>query len=210
MAERPPGDPAPGRLRVVFVCTGNRARSALAEAMLRSKTDGSEMEVASYGTADLGAIGALPETLIAGARHGVDLHAHRASPLTPGAVGDADLVLGFEPFHVAAAVVDGGASRARTFTIVEFAELLDDVPRSGHDDDPRRLIALAHSRRRQSGLSAPSIGDPLGRPQRVFDALADDIAGLLDRIVWNLLPRARRAGDRAGRADRVEPTQPGL
>ena len=39
-------------------------------------------------------------------------------------VRNADLVIGFEPYHVAAAVVDGGAARERSFLLRELAGIL--------------------------------------------------------------------------------------
>ena len=69
------------------------------------------MVVESRGTSDVGAAPVLPEMLSAGAAFQLDLSKHRAVALGRGEFGDADLVLGFEQYHVAAAVVDGGADR---------------------------------------------------------------------------------------------------
>jgi protein-tyrosine-phosphatase len=147
------------RFSVVFVCTGNRARSPLAEALLRRRIGSSDVSVDSCGTLDLGPLPALPEAVDAAARLGVDLRGHRARALRPG-LEDRSLVLGFEPAHVAAAVIDGGAQPERTFTVVEFAELLTGA--SGMAGSPERIVGLANARRLTSTLSAPSIPDPLG------------------------------------------------
>jgi len=169
---------------IVFVCTGNRARSAFAEAVLRRRLGLSRVTIRSVGTLDVGPIGALPEATRAATRFGIDLSAHRATALTPGALVDADLVIGFEPHHLSIAVVDAGARRERVFSIVELAEILETLP--GHGE-PGETIAIAHARRRAtSPLLAPAIGDPLGKPERIFLRTFGEIDELTERIAARL------------------------
>lgn len=171
-------------VRIVFVCTGNRARSVLAAELLRRATVGQPVVVESRGTLELGAVPVLPEALRAGERLNLDLSAHRATALAPRELADADLVLGFEPDHVAAAVVDGGARRERTFTLPELVELASGAPPAG--DLEERIAVLserAHARRRGSPLAAAGIRDPLGGTPEVFDRTATEIEGLVARLV---------------------------
>jgi protein-tyrosine-phosphatase len=44
---------------VVFICTGNRFRSAIAEGLMRRLTEGIAVQTTSAGTLDLGPVGAL-------------------------------------------------------------------------------------------------------------------------------------------------------
>jgi protein-tyrosine-phosphatase len=171
------------RFSVVFVCTGNRARSPFAEALLRRRIGFSEVSVDSCGTLDLGPLPALPEAVDAAARLGVDLREHRARPLRPG-LEDRSLVLGFEPAHVAAAVIDGGARPERTFTVVELAELLTGA--SGVGGSPERVVELAHARRPTGVLSAPSIPDPLGGSRAEFRRAFERIDHLVAVIAFEL------------------------
>ena len=145
---------APGTsgFSVTFVCTGNRARSPVAQELLRRLVTGRDVSVDSYGTLDLGPVAALPEADAAARRLGVELGGHRARALRPGVLGDVDLVVGFEPTHVATAVVDAGARRERCFTILELVELLEAVPPHGFGS-PEAVVAQAHARRSGSPLS---------------------------------------------------------
>ena len=176
------GDPqGTAPVEVVFVCTGNRARSPLGEAILRHLSVGLPVAVSSRGTADVGQAPALPEMVAAAAALGVDLSAHRAARLRHGELRDAGLVLGFEPHHVAAAVVEGGAPPGVAFTLVELIGLLDGPspfpPADGAFAErlARDLKSADGRRAGRSRLGAPGTPDPLGRPQAMFDALAREI-----------------------------------
>jgi protein-tyrosine phosphatase len=176
---------------VVFVCTGNRARSALAEAFLRRYSSGLRTEVSSAGTLDVGPLPVLADALDAGHRLGVDLTGHRARTLRDVDLSSADLVLGFEPLHVAAAVVDGGADPARAFLLGELVTLLEGVAAEG---DPvsraRAAIADADSRRlRYRPAPNAVVGDPLGKPAKVMQQTAEEIDCLVRQLVLDLFGR---------------------
>lgn len=189
-------------LEVVFVCTGNRARSPLAEALFRKYAAGFETAVASAGTMKLGPAPALPEAIAAARRLGVDLAGHRARALAPGALADSDLVLGFEPAHLSTAVVDGHAHPSRTFLLGELVRLLDS---GGVDPDPaegaRRAVATANARRVRSRPDVTHvIADPYGQPAKAMRRTAAEIDRLVQALVGGLFglevpretPRARR------------------
>lgn len=187
----PPADEH--RFAVVFVCTGNRARSPIAEALLRERARGAPVDVGSRGTSDVLDSPALPDALTAAAGLGVDLSGHRSRPLATGELAGVDLVVGFEPFHVAAAVVDGGARREVAFTLPELAELLGrlDPDRSEDVDVPeraRRAVRRAHAER--VGRPWPptlSVEDPLGKGRDVFVRVAREIDAAVDQLVVAIL-----------------------
>jgi len=104
--------------------------------------------------------------------------------MSAGELREVDLVIGFEPAHVAAAVVDGGASVARAFTLVELVELLREVrPDMGAPSRFALAIERAAAARRSNVLSAASIADPLGgtldhvrRTAELIDELVTELA----------------------------------
>ena len=189
--------PAPDRVKaeratfeVVFVCTANRARSPIAEALLVAQ--GVPSVVArSVGLLELGSVPALEQAVSAAAHFGLDLSAHRTQVLERGTLTDADLVVGFEPAHVSAAIVDGGAGVERTFSLAELSGILSSLastlsPALGREE----VRALAHASRPGGFLSTPVIRDPLGgTDQQVLDAV-EEIAGHVHVLARLLLRRA--------------------
>jgi protein-tyrosine-phosphatase len=170
---------------IVFVCTGNRARSALAEAIFRREAAGVDIVVASVGTMDVGPLPPFDLALEAGRRLGVDLSNHRATPLREVDLSRADLVLGFEVSHISAAVVEGGAHAERTFLLEELVRLLD-VPngKTSPCGDARRAIATADSRRiRTRPDPALVIDDVIGKPPRAVWETATAIDLAVRRLV---------------------------
>jgi protein-tyrosine phosphatase len=177
---------------VVFVCSGNLVRSPLAAALLARHTRGSAVVVGSRGTLDVGAQAPPAEAIGVGAALGVDLTSHRSRTLVAGELTTTDLVIGFEPFHVAAAVVEGGAAPARAFTIRELAALLPDVAGMTAGDSQlelaRTLVAAAAQGRGDRGarLSALSLADPFGRPRRAYEQTAAQVDEIVTQIADTL------------------------
>ncbi len=172
------------------MCSGNRVRSPLAEALLARRTVGLPVRVCSFGTLDLGPQAPPPDAIAVGAALGVDLTGHRARVLRPESLREEDLVIGFEPFHVASAVVEGGADRTRSFTIRELDGLLAELELGarGARDEARELVAAANAIRVDGGprLSALSLGDPYGRPRRAYEQAAAQIDDLVARLAGHL------------------------
>lgn len=159
---------------VVFVCTGNQFRSPLAAAVLARETEGLPVRVSSCGTGALDGAAAFEEAAELGTRLSVDLSGHRSRRL--GALGDADLVVGFERHHVERAVVEAGAPRERAFTLPQLVELLESHPESG---PPGKRLARV---RPGNILEAPEILDPFGEPGRVQEAIVDEVEDLSRRL----------------------------
>ncbi len=76
----PPAESTADRapFHIVFVCTGNRARSPLAEAFLRAKIGNRAVRIESYGTLELGPEPAMPEAIAAASALRIDIRGHRA------------------------------------------------------------------------------------------------------------------------------------
>jgi protein-tyrosine phosphatase len=170
---------APQSLRIVFVCTGNRFRSPLAAAYLKRLLSGLPVEISSCGTAEpaRAGVGPLPETMAVARASAVRLADHRTRWVGDVALGDADLVLGFERSHVAAAVLEGGALLPRTFLATELVALLRNAPPVESADPRKRIRTLveAADRARPRDAYSPEIKDPLGRSRETYERVAIEI-----------------------------------
>jgi protein-tyrosine phosphatase len=168
--------------RIVCLCTGNRFRSPLAEALLAARLNGLPAFVASYGTADLPSGPAFPQAVRLGASLGVDLSTHRSRPLAGTELGSEDLVIGFELIHVAAAVVEAGAARERTFTLPELAGYLPLVGRPrGADaiEAAREAVRSTAELRKAEPRPLEEIPDPIGGPEGAYRDTANRISDLV-------------------------------
>jgi protein-tyrosine phosphatase len=179
--------------RAAFVCTGNRFRSPLAAALFRREAEqlGVSVEVQSFGLLELDGSPVLGEALELGDGFGVELASHRSRALRSGALEDADLVVGFERMHVAAAVVDAGARREVTYTLPELVSLLAQVrqrPSEPAAAGARALVLAASSQRAQAAsfTDVPELGDPLGQPYRRQEELAVRVADLTQALARRL------------------------
>lgn len=169
---------------VVFICTGNRFRSAIGEGILRRLTEGLPVRTTSAGTLDLGPVGVLPEALELAPELDLDLGEHRARCVRDVDLSEADLVLGFEYHHLAAAVTEGGARRERTFTVPELVTLLEQDGAAADGGDPvtgaRRAVRRADEARPDG--RRPEIADPLGASAEIFHSTALEVRALTERL----------------------------
>ena len=183
--------------RVVFVCSGNQVRSPLAAALLERLTEGLPVEIASAGTLGIEGPPPPPEAQQVAAALGVDVSGHRSTALRPAVVAGADLVIGFERAHVAAAVVEAGAPLEASFTLAELVRLLGRVGPPVAEGDPaeraRALVAAAAAARRQEQGFVPGedVSDPIGGPLRGFELVGGRIAELIADLAALLFARPR-------------------
>ena len=182
-------------LDVTFICTGNRCRSPLAEAALARFVDSLPLRVSSGGTLNLGAEPSTDEMIAAARDLGLDLIDHRSRHLSQIDLRSADLILGFELNHVAAAVVDGGAPSEKVFYLREIVRLLEGIPFEEQDDPEagaKDRIRRAAERRSfdRSHRAGEGIPDPFGRSERVYAATAGTILDLSRRLVAGLFGTA--------------------
>lgn len=185
-----PGAGSEDSLRIVVLCTGNQFRSPLAAALLDRFGKHQSLEVTSCGLGAREDLPALREAVARAQRLGLDLRGHRSRSALRKELEQADLVLGFERWHVARAVVDFGAALDRSFTMPEAVDLLRKVPTdaSGTTAEARRMIAAAHELRtsRRSWRIAPELRDPMGGSPKVFDETAKSLRALTRELVARL------------------------
>jgi protein-tyrosine phosphatase len=184
---------------ILFVCTGNRCRSPLAEEQLRRLAAGLPVSVGSVGLLDLGSAPALPEVLEVARSVGLDLSSHRSRHLAGVDLSGVDLVLGLERSHVAAVVVEANVPYDKAFTLKEIVRLLTGV-RASSEGDPeeraRALVRSAHERRRAepSFVAGEDIEDPFGGPRSGYVEMAGTVAELCRSLMTRLFPASTPAG----------------
>lgn len=194
------------RFEILFICTGNQCRSAVAEVVTRTLTEGMPVDVSSAGT-DVASPAPSPEkTLKAASMLGYDLGEHRSQPLANAALDSADLVIGFEIGHVAAAVIERGTDRAKTWLLPQLVSTLE-RGLAEPPSDSGNLVGQARARLaaadEQRGPASPMLGDqlsdPMGRSAKVHQATARTIDDLCRRMVARLFARA--PSDPSGSSD---------
>lgn len=147
-------------MRILFVCTGNTCRSAMAEAIARriARERGmTDVEVGSAGTAAWEDAPASDGALLVCMERDADLSNHHARLATRELLDGYDLVLAMGPHHVERLEALGG--KGKTFLLTSFAS-------RGAVDRP--------------------IGDPFGGElplyRETYDELEREIRRAFDRI----------------------------
>jgi protein-tyrosine phosphatase len=174
---------------VVVICSGNRFRSPIAEAVLRREAEGLPVRVRSFGTMDLPSGHALSEALELAPGYGLDLMSHRSQPLAGTDLSGADLVIGFEQIHVSTAVVGAGAQRDRTFLITELLAGLDEATPPQADGVVARArdsVRQADEARKVASRIPQEIADPIGGPAAGYRKTADEVYRLTGGVAERL------------------------
>ena len=183
-------------LAVLVVCTANQCRSPMAEVLLRAALArrGTVVDVRSAGLMAGGAP-ASGGSVRAMAARGLDLAGHRSHRMTAADVAAADLVVAMARVHAREAVVLHPPAWARTFT-------LKDLVRRGERSGPRLpeepidgwLERVGAGRTRRDLLSDDAdddVADPIGGPDRAYEATAALLEDLVERAVDLAFPPAR-------------------
>ncbi|MGB2990601.1 MAG: low molecular weight protein arginine phosphatase [Candidatus Zixiibacteriota bacterium] len=164
-----------GKLRVLFVCTGNTCRSPMAEGILKKLLEDKgvgNLEVSSAGTHGLSnAPASLFAMEVAGDRN-IDLSGHRSRRLTAGMIDNADLILAMSQEHLDYIKRIGGTAGDRTFLLKAFPQ-----------------VNSASNKGRNGGVL--SIEDPIGGSPDDYQRSFADIEKEIKRILPKLLSSAK-------------------
>jgi protein-tyrosine-phosphatase len=146
-------------MNILFVCSGNTCRSAMAEAFARKiaqRRGIEDLNVSSAGTNAWDNVPATDEALLVGMERDIDLTGHRARKLTSAIVSEADLIFVMTPGHLEQVKQLGG--RGKVHVIDEYA----------------------------SGTANQGVEDPYGGDLEAYRATADvlerEIEKLFDRL----------------------------
>jgi protein-tyrosine-phosphatase len=177
-----PGRSMADRSLVVYLCTGNAARSVMATVMTRARTD--VLDVRGAGTHSIEGLPMSRRTRDAMA--GLDLAdgSHRSHQLLAGDVSAAALVVAFAPEHVRYVRRNHPEGAAVTATLKRLARDLPegDVPLA------RRVAAMNLAEVELQDWE--EVVDPAGQDLPAFESCAIEIDGLLKTV----LPRLTDGG----------------
>lgn len=174
-------------ITVLCVCTFNRTRSVMTAALLEHHlaVTGIDAVVTSAGTR---ADGGPPtgETVSLLAKRGLDVRAHRGTPLSNELVAGADLIVTAEPDHVVVIAGRWPQSFASTFTLPEIVHRSQvHGGRLGASLDDWRDLLNTHRPTGLDYLDDPGVGtidDPTGRDRHTWATTIDQINDLTRRL----------------------------
>ncbi|OMQ16703.1 hypothetical protein A7K94_0200785 [Modestobacter sp. VKM Ac-2676] len=174
---------------MLFVCTGNICRSAMAERLARAYLDdalgddAAAIVLRSAGTQAVVGSAMHPDSSLVLAGFGGDPSGFTARQLVDDMAIDADLTLALTRNHRRAVLKAAPRALSRTFTLREAADLAGllkedgELPGGTFAARCRALVgALAAARSGRSSSAAEDIADPIGGPVEVHQQVGEEIA----------------------------------
>jgi protein-tyrosine phosphatase len=176
---------------VLFVCTANQCRSAMAEAIAVDElgklagTAGTGLQFGSAGTQALAGSPATNGTITVLRERGIDLARHRSRELDARVLAGADLVLAMGAEHTATIMAWERSASRRTFTLAGFVRAIGGRSAGSADE----LVDLANEHRQE--LAADDVTDPVGQGEDAYRACAARLDELVRPLVRALAKAAQ-------------------
>ncbi len=182
----PAREPRPGdRAHIVFLCTGNAARSVMATLLLRSLTD--RFHVTGAGTHVIEGHVMSSRTRKALARVDLTDSTHRSRQFSAHEAG-ADLVLAMEPLHIRWMRTQWPEVASRTTSLKRMVDLLpaEGAPTQTNNGADRmdliRDLVRSHALASHEPEPWEEVVDPGAGEQDAFDRCVDELAVLVREL----------------------------
>jgi protein-tyrosine-phosphatase len=163
------------RFKILFICTGNTCRSPMAEGALRALLQGrsiDNIEVMSAGTAVAPGSPATLYAMEAVKTWNADISRHKARPLSPELIEEADLILVMTPSHYHAVMTMVPEADEKTF-------LLKNYPEAGEDGE---------------GVADP-IGGSLDQYNQTFLEIGEELGRILPDLIASASKKQNHRND---------------
>jgi protein-tyrosine phosphatase len=204
-------------LKVLFVCTGNICRSPMAEQVFRARYGDNYIEFSSSGIGALVGSGMPAQAAAISRQFGGVPDGHIARQITQEMIAESDLVIALSREHRSEVVRTYPRANRYTFTLREFARVLEThsesaramlIPRTAAAAVGviRDSIPIISSQRGYASRPAvpedDDVIDPYGRDQAVYDRSGREIGEAVEKIT-SVIDRLR--APRGAHAAPVDP-----
>ena len=158
---------------ILFVCTGNTCRSAMAEGIFKKilkerKEDNSSFNILSAGISALPGISPTPEAIKVMSEQGIDISQHHAQELRVELINKADLILVMANEHKEYIHKEFPFAQNKTFLLKKFT--LNNKTESNQKNERNYEII-----------------DPIGRKIEFYRIIARELKKNLEKILDNIL-----------------------
>jgi len=150
---------------ILFICTGNSCRSAMAEGLMRKRLyelGKDSIDVRSAGIRALNGLAPTDETIAVMREDGVDVSDHQTKNVTADMIKKAGLILTMEPIHKDEIIRLVPEAASKTYLLKEYE---------------------SQSKINPKGFS---IHDPIGKPVEEYRVTRDEIKSEIERFVEKL------------------------